>query len=110
FVGLFPGEAFVGDIDAPEDLLQLRAEAVFACLFTGADERHAAFAQFTSHIAEGLGAVGVAHVVGVGARRQVHADASGAPDADGGIGDFQHQSSTIFQGAAILVGTLVGAV
>src|SRR5690606_29155167 len=91
-------------------LLWLRAEAVFASLFAGADERHAAVGQFTSPRAARLGAVGDAHVVGVGPRRQVHGGAHGAPDAAGGSGDSQHEASTIVQGAAILVGTLVGAV
>jgi hypothetical protein len=39
----------------------------------------------------------------------VHADAAGAPDFDRGVGHFQQQARTVFQGAAVVVGALVGA-
>ncbi|MNY04289.1 hypothetical protein D3C86_1369560 [compost metagenome] len=48
--------------------------------------------------------------MGVGARRQVHADPAGAPHRYHRIGHFQHQPRAVFQRAAVLVAALVGAV
>ena len=46
----------------------------------------------------------------VAARRKVDADASGAPDADGGVGDFEQQPRTILNSAAVSIRSLVRGV
>ena len=102
-------EAFVDDIGATECRLDQRADAVVSFLLPRADKGNAAFTQFARHVGEGLGAVGIAHVMGIGTWCQVHADATWAPHVDSCIGHFQQQPRTVFQRAAVLVGTLVGA-
>ena len=39
----------------------------------------------------------------------MHAHAVGAPDGDGGVGDFEHEAGAVFEGAAVFVGALVRA-
>nr|GEU28208.1 urease accessory protein G [Tanacetum cinerariifolium] len=109
-LGGFSAQAFVGDVHAAKGLLQERTQAVFAHGFARADERDLAPAQFAGHVAEGGGRVGVAHVVRIAARRQVHAHAVGAPDGDTGVGHFQHQAGAVVDRAAVVVGALVGFV
>jgi len=87
----------------------LRAEAVGTFFLAGADERDATLAQFAGDVGEGLGQIVVAHVMGVGAWCQVYTDTAGAPDFDRRVGHFQQQAGTVFQGAAVVVGALVGA-
>src|SRR5690606_18708701 len=41
---------------------------------------------------------------------RLNADPSCTPDTNNRIGDFKHQPCAVFQRAAVLVGTLVGAV
>src|SRR3990167_6719331 len=108
-IGLILGEALVGDKYAAEGLFQAWRQAVVGFLLAGADKGDAAFAQFTSDVGEGLGAVGVAHVMAVGTRCQVHAHTASAPDFDCRIGDFQQQARTVFQAAAVAISALVGA-
>ena len=48
--------------------------------------------------------------MGVGTRRQMHADTAGAPHRDCGIGHFQHQPCAILRRATVGIGALVGAV
>ncbi len=59
---------------------------------------------------EGRFQVGVAHAVGVGAGRQVHADPIPAPDGDGRVGRLEQQPCAVLDRAAVLVGAMVGAV
>jgi hypothetical protein len=40
----------------------------------------------------------------------VHADAAGAEDGDGCVGAREHEAGAIFDGTAVLVGAVVGAV
>src|SRR5690606_25689059 len=101
---------FVGDVDAAEQLLQLRADAVVAQRFARADEGDVALAQFLRHIAESRQRIGIVHVVRIAARRQMHADAIGAPDGDAGVRHFQHQTRTVFDRSTVSVGALVAAV
>ena len=51
--GRLLGEPLVGDIDAAEFLLQLRADAAFAEMLAHADEDEPALAEFAGHITEG---------------------------------------------------------
>ncbi len=109
-LALSRGELLVGDVGSAEGFLQGYADAVVGLRFAGADEGDAALAQLTGDMAEGFQAVGIAHVVGVGTRRQVYADALGAPYGDRRVGDFQQQARAVLDGAAVAVGALVGAV
>src|SRR5471032_3016390 len=101
---------FVDDVDAAEFLFQQRAKAVGAQRFARADEGNLAAAQFARDVAEGLGRRRVAHVVRVAARRQVHADAAGAPDGDAGVRHFEHQAGAVGDRAAVVVAAPVAAV
>ena len=94
----------------PNCFLQLRAETVLAERFARGDERDLALAEFARDIAEGLSRIRIAHVVRVAARREMHADAIRAPHVDTCVGDFEQQTRAVFNGAAVLVGALVGAV
>ena len=108
-IGLILGEALVGDKHAAEGLFQAWRQAVVGFLLAGADKGDAAFAQFTSDVGKGLGAVGVAHVMAVGTRCQMDTYAASAPDFNRCISDFQQQACAVFQAAAVAVGALVGA-
>ena len=103
-------EALVGDPDAAEGLLELRADAVVARRLAGADEGDAALAELAHQIAEGGEAVGIAHAVRIGARREVHADTAGAPHRGDGVRHLQMQTRAVLDGAAVGVGALVAAV
>ena len=103
-------DGFVGDEDSAEDLLEAGAEAVGAEVFAGGDEGELAFAELAGDVGEGGGGVGVGDAVGVAARGEMHADAAGAEDGDGGVGAFEHEAGAVFDGAAVLVGAVVGAV
>ncbi len=48
--------------------------------------------------------------MGVGAWREMHADASRAEYGDCGVGGFEHEAGAVLDGAAVLVGAVVGAV
>ena len=103
-------DGFVGDEDSAEDLLEAGADAVGADVFAGGDEGEFALAELAGDVAEGCGGVGVGDTVGVAAWREVHADAARAEDGDGGFGGFEHEAGAVFDGAAVLVGAVVGAV
>ena len=94
----------------PKSLLEVRADAVGADVLAGGDEGEFALAEFGGDVAEGGGGVGVGDAVGVAAWGEVHADAAGAEDGDCGVGGFEHEAGAIFDGAAVLVGAVVGAV
>lgn len=108
-VGGFEGELLVGDVDAAELTLQIRAKPATGAVFAGHEEGQFAAPEFTGDVAEGFGKVAVGDAVGVGTGGEVHADAAGAPDADGGVGDFEHEPGAVFDGAAELIGAVVGA-
>ena len=95
-VALLLGEAFVGDVDATEELLSC-GPRLSSPAFSRVQMKAMPRLPSSRAAAEGLGTVGVAHVVGVGTRRQMHSDAPGAPYGDGGIGHFQQQSCAVFQ-------------
>jgi hypothetical protein len=46
----------------------------------------------------------------VAARREMHADASGTPNANGGVSDLDQQSRAIFDSAAVPIRALVRGV
>ena len=75
-----------------------------------AQERDAAPAEFGRYVAEGAGAVRIAHGMDIAARRQVHAHAARAPDADAGVGRFQQQARAVLHRAAVIVIAQIGAV
>ncbi|MNE24657.1 hypothetical protein D3C80_1179540 [compost metagenome] len=56
-------KTLVDDVGAAERLLDQWADAVVGVFLPRADEGDAALAQFTGDVGEGLGPVGVAHVV-----------------------------------------------
>ena len=61
-------------------------------------------------IAKGRGRVAVRHRSVGAARRDADADAIGSPDRDCGLRDLQEEARAVFNGAAIFIRTLVGAV
>ena len=109
-LGHVAGQALVGNVHATERRFQRGAQTRRGLRFAGEDEGDFALAQFAGDIAEGGERVAVAHGVGVAARREVHADAASAPDADRGVGDFQQQAGPVFDTAAVAVGAPVRAV
>src|SRR3984885_1614644 len=100
----------IGNEDTAESLFEIRADAVRADVFASGDEGEFALAQFAGDVSERGFVVGVGDAVGVAARGQMHADPSGPEDGDGGGGALEHKAGAIFDGAAVLVGALVGAV
>ena len=46
----------------------------------------------------------------VAAWGEVHADAARTEDRDGGVSTLEHEAGTVFDGTAVLVGAMVGAV
>src|SRR6185312_5729215 len=110
FLGTFAGEALVGDVDAAERGLELRAYAVGAHVLAGADESDPASAELSGDVAKGGRAVGVSHGVRVAARSQMHADAAWSPDGYGSVCCFQQQPRTILNGAAVVIVAVIAAV
>ncbi|RMS24969.1 Transcriptional regulator, AraC protein [Pseudomonas coronafaciens pv. garcae] len=107
-IGSVLGEFLVGDIHTAEGFFQLRAKAVFSIMLTGADERDTALAELFGHVAKSFGTAFIAHVMHVGARREMHADATSAPDFNDCISHFQQQTSAILHRAAVLICALIG--
>ena len=106
--GLIDG--FVGDKDTAEGLFEGRADAVRANVLAGGDEGEVAFAELAGEIGEcGLG-VGVGDAVGIAARGEMHADTAGAEDGHCGFGALNVEAGSVFDGAAVLVGAVVGAI
>src|SRR5882757_6727972 len=103
-------DGFVGDEDSAEDFLEAWADAVGADVFAGGDEGEIAFAELAGDVSEGSLGVGVRDAVQVAPRREVHADAAGAEDGDGGVGALEHEAGAIFDGATVFIGAMVGAV
>ena len=91
-------------------MLEDGAEGVCGDFFAGGDEGDLALAEFRGDVGEGGGRVAVADAVGVAAGGEVHADAAGAQDIDAGIGDFEQKAGAVFDGAAVVVGAVVGGV
>ena len=78
--------------------------------FAGADEGDVALSELAPDVAEGRRWIAVAHVMGVRARGEMHADPARAPHGDDSVGDLKQQSSAILDRAAVTVVTLVGVV
>ena len=106
----FLREALIGDIDAAERFFDVRPDAVVLAGFARANKGNAALAKFARHIREGGKPVGIAHIVAVRTRRQMHSDAIRAPHFDHGIGHFQHQPRALLARAAVSVSAPIGAV
>ena len=103
-------DGLVGDEGAAEELFELRTDAVGADVLTGGDEGDLAVAELAGDVAEGGGGVGVGDAVRVAARGEVHADAAGAEDGDGGIGGFEHRGGRDFRWGRRTRRAVVGAV
>jgi len=79
-------------------------------MFPHAEKADAAPAKLAGDVAEGRGQSGIAHVMGVAARREVHADASRAPDGNCRVGRFQQEARPVLDRSAIVIRSAVGAV
>src|SRR5665213_1412808 len=103
-------DSFVRHERSPKELLELRPNAVRADMLAGSDEGDLASTQLPRHVTEGRRKVGVGDTMRGAARSEVHPDPSSAEDRDGSIGGLKHQPSAVFDGAAVLVVALVGAI
>ena len=65
--------------------------------------------EFAEKVTEGLGRVGVGHVIEHATGRETDAHAIRAPDGDDGTGDFERQARAGGEGITIAVGAGVGA-
>ena len=106
----FLGEALIDDIGAAEGRLEQGPEARFLERFPAQMKAMPPLAEFARHIAEGRQRIAVAHVVGIAARREMHADAARAEHLDHRVRHLEHQPGAVLDRAAIGVGAMVRAV
>lgn len=79
FLRAFRREALVGDVDAAERLLELRAQPRLFHGLANADEGDFSLAEFVRNVAKRRREVAVAHVMEIGAWREMHADPAPTP-------------------------------
>ena len=103
-------DGLVSNEDASEGLSKRRAKAVGADVLAGCDEREVAFPQLAGEVSEGGVRVRVRYAVRITSRRQVHADAARPEDRNSCFGTLNMQTGAVFDGAAVLICPVVGAV